>query len=153
MGTAARARLRVVSPERIDGGDKLREMAALVRDEAHWSEILTSAETTEARDELERAVGPLLSFRNTRCHAPLCESGLSPIFQPVLVVRHQAWGDPIYVPIEIRLCEECKDEMRVGDALANGMWEQVVAKCDEAGEPTPTRILTQLTFDRFDRLT
>lgn len=152
MGNAARSRLRLVTPDRIEGGDHLRGMAAQVRDEAHWQEILANAQDVATAAELERAVGPLLPFRNVRCHSPLCESGLPPVYQPVLVVRHQSWGDPIYAPVEIRICEECKASMLVGDVLADGIWEQVCAKCEAAGEPTPTRLLTQLTFDRFDRL-
>jgi hypothetical protein len=152
MGSAARTRLRLVTPDRIDGGDALREMAARITDEASWQAILASAQDDETRAELERVVGPLLAFRHPHCHTPLCESGLPPIYQPTLVVRHQAWGDPIYAPIEIRVCEDCKASMRVGDLMTSAIWGQICAKCDEAGEPTPTRILTQLTFDRFDRV-
>jgi hypothetical protein len=149
MGREARLRLVVSNEPQAEELDQLRDFAAKVDDEDHWQRLLASAETDESRAELERVVGPLLPFRKPRCHAPTCESELPPLYQPVLIVRKRPEDGPIFAPIEIRICANCKAEMTVRDVLSEDIWRQVVNQCLGAGEPIPSRLLTELMFDRI----
>lgn len=143
------SRLRLV-PRRDDDAEReqLQAFANQVEDEAHWQRLLATAATDENRVELERVIGPLLKFRQARCHAPSCESGELPIWQPVLIVRKRASDSPSWAPIEIRVCGSCKDKMTVRDVLSDDIWSQIVSKSVAAGEPVPARILSSLTFYR-----
>jgi hypothetical protein len=149
MGHEARLRLVTKETPRAEELEQLREFASKVEDEAHWSRLLASAESDESRAELERVLGPLLPFRKPRCHSPSCESGLPPIWQPVLVVRKRPDDAPIWAPIEVRFCETCKKEMGVRDLMTDDIWRQITFQCLSSGEPIPVRLLTQLTFDRI----
>lgn len=125
----------------------LQAFADQVEDEAHWQQLLASADE-DRRADLERLVGPLLAFRRPRCAAPSCDSGLPPVYRPVLVVRKRLEDTPLYAPIEIGLCKTCKAQMRVGDAITDDIWTQIIRQCVACGYPVPDRALTALTFDR-----
>lgn len=126
----------------------VQRLANAVQDEAHWAQVLDSAETPEQRAELERVVAPMLRFRRAAvCTTPDCASGEPGIWQPVLVVASPLEAGQSWVPIELRLCETCKADARVSDFLTDGIWEQILAQWD-ALAPPPVRRLTSLTFDR-----
>lgn len=148
MGHESRLRLVTSTSPPAEDLEQLREFASQVEGEDHWSRLLASAETEESRAELERVVGPLLPFRKPRCHAPTCESGLPPVWTPVLLVRKRPEDGPIFAPIEIRLCDECKRTMKVRDAITDDIWTQIIRQTVAAGEPVPVRALSQLMFER-----
>jgi len=124
-------------------------LAAHVRDEDHWQQVLASAETAEQKEELERVVGPMLSFRRAAaCTSPGCASGKAGLWQPVLVVASpQAPDDPSWVPIELRLCDECHEDAQLADFLTDGVWLQVLSAWSHRDWP-PVRRLTRLQWDR-----
>lgn len=128
----------------------VQRMAARVQDETHWGQILASAETDAVRAELERVVGPLLAFRRAApCTTPDCDSGKHGQWQPVLVVANPLEADtPSWVPIELRLCDDCKKDARLKDFLTDGIWAQVL-KAWSADTLPPVRRLTRLQFDRI----
>lgn len=130
--------------------EALQRLANSVQDDAHWQQVLDSATSPESRAELERVVGPLLPFRRAAvCTTPDCASGLTGVWQPVLVVASPLSPTaPSWVPIELRLCERCKAEATLGDFLTDGIWAQVLAQWDPHADP-PVRRLTTLTFDRI----
>jgi hypothetical protein len=153
----AEARLRLVRPTRRYGTDdeptewereRLQQFADQVDSEAHWQRLLKTATTDAHRAELERIIGPLLRFRQSRCTSPGCESGLPAIYQPVLVLRKRPEDDPMWAPIELRLCEVCKAQMSARDLLVDDIWTQIIKQCVANGDPVPVRLLSQLTFDR-----
>jgi hypothetical protein len=148
MGHASRLRLVTKDQPREEEREQLQAFADQVESEEHWTRLKASAETDDARAELERVVGPMLRFRQARCHTPLCDSGLPPLYQPVLVVRKRPDDPPIWAPIEIRVCAHCKDEMGVVDVLTDDIWGQITRQCIAGGEPIPVRLLTALSFDR-----
>lgn len=139
------------------GTDRERELerqavarlASNVVNEAHWQQVLASAETDEQRAELERVVGPMLPFRRAAaCTTPGCVSGKHGIWQPVLVVlAPQALDAPVHVPIELRLCDACKAEATLDDFLTDGIWLQVLSVWPGTDWP-PVRRLTTLQWDR-----
>ncbi len=129
---------------------QVQALAAQVVDEAHWRTILESAETDEQRQELERVVGPMLTFRRAApCATPGCESGEQGLWQPVLVVSSPAAvTEPCYVPIELRLCGPCKADAQLSNFLTDGIWSQVLSAWPEPALP-PVRRLTTLSWDRM----
>jgi hypothetical protein len=128
--------------------DVVRSYAAQVTSEDHWKQILASAPSDQVRAELERTVGPLLSFRRAApCHTPECDSMLPAEYQPVLICYVTMGDAPLWAPLELRYCAKCKDDIRVGDVLTDGVWEQILKQCLEAGD-NPRRFLTQLSWDR-----
>lgn len=128
----------------------LQRMASKVQSEAHWQQILGSATSAESRAELERVVGPMLSFRRAApCTTPDCESGKPGVWQPVLVVKSPIDPDtPAWVPIELHLCHDCKQEADLSHFLTDGVWQQVLEKWDSE-LPPPIKRLTTLQFDRI----
>ncbi len=126
----------------------VQRLANSVESEAHWAQILKTAESPESRAELERVVGPMLPFRRAAvCTTPDCASGLPGLWQPVLVVRSPLAPDPAWVPIELHLCETCKNEATLEDFLTAGIWAQILDQFD-ATTPPPIRRLTTLSWDR-----
>jgi hypothetical protein len=142
-------RLRLVRSNRVPPEDvaQLQAFADQVEDEAHWQRLLATAQTDDSRAELETVVGPMLKFRQPRCHTPECDSGEPPLFQPVLIVRKRP-QDQIWAPLEFRVCDTCRAKITVGDLLTVDIWQQIVQQCLAAGEPIPVREMTSLMFDR-----
>lgn len=128
----------------------LQRLANNVTNEEHWQTILASAPSEENRDEIERVVGPLLTFRRAApCTTPDCQSGLPSLWQPVLVVASSLTPDELsWVTIELRLCDECKQEARLGHFLTDSVWTQIIAAWDSE-TPPPVRRLTTLSWDRI----
>lgn len=122
-------------------------LVAAVESEAHWQQILNSA-TPESREELERVVGPMLPFRRAApCTTPGCDSGQHGVWQPVLVVGSPVSLEPSWVPVELRLCDQCKADAAVGDFLTDSIWDQILVNWPEPDAP-PVRRLVSLQFDR-----
>lgn len=133
----------------------LARMASQVQDEAHWRQILSNADTDAQREELERVIGPMLTFRRALpCNNPDCDSTLPAIWQPVLVVSNPVTPeDQSWVPIELRYCDRCKRDAAVEDFVTDGIWEQVMAHWptgskEEPGPLPPTRSRSTLAWDQ-----
>lgn len=131
---------------------EIRAIAGAIETADEWERLLATARTPEERDAWENALGPHLSFKTRTCQSPGCDSGLYPVWQPVLVVKHTVLSDPIQAPLDLRYCPRCRLEMRLGDVLTlqagQDIWNQVIAACAAAGEPIPERSLTELSFLR-----
>ena len=127
----------------------VQSLANRVSDEAHWQQILSTTQTQEQREELERVVGPMLSFRRSApCTTPECESGEHGVWQPVLVVASPlAPDEPSWVPIELKLCTSCKESASVEHFLTDDIWAQVLSAWPDPTLP-PVRRLVTLQFDR-----
>lgn len=127
----------------------VQRLANSVQSEAHWAQILKSAPSEESRAELERVVAPRLPFRRTNlCTTPDCASGQPGDYQPVLVIRAPGVPEEAWVPIELRLCETCKNEAQLADFLTDSIWAQVLEQLAPTTIP-PVRRLTSLTWDRI----
>lgn len=128
---------------------RLMTLASRVQDEKHWQDVLDGCATEVQREELERVLGPMLRFRRgAPCTSPGCSSGKHGIWQPVLVVRSPVdIESPSWVPIELRLCDDCKAEADVADFLTDSIWAQILTQWEKE-LPPPVRLLSQLKFDR-----
>ncbi len=127
----------------------VQRLANAVESEAHWAQVLRDAPSPESRAELERVVGPMLRFRRQfLCTTPDCDSGKPGIWQPSLVIRAPHVAEPAWVPIELFLCETCKNEATLKDFLTDSIWEQVLEQMSVEAVP-PVRRLTTLQFDRI----
>lgn len=125
----------------------VQRLANSVESEAHWAQILKTAGETE-RTELERVVGPMLAFRRAAvCTTPDCDSGQPGMWQPVLIIQAPQVPEKAWVPIELKLCETCKNEAQLSDFLTDGIWRQVLDQCAATTIP-PVRRLTSLSWDR-----
>lgn len=125
----------------------VQRLANSVESEAHWAQILKTADP-DSRVELERVVGPMLAFRRAAvCTTPDCDSGQPGLWQPVLVIRAPQVPEEAWVPIELKLCDSCKNEAQLSDFLTDSIWRQVLDQCAATTIP-PVRRLTTLTFDR-----
>lgn len=127
----------------------VQRLISNVQDEAHWQQILASAGTDAQREELERVCGRMLPFRRAApCTTPGCDSGEAGIWQPSLVVAcPRTPTDPSWVPIELRLCDACKQDATVRDFLTPDIWSQILTAWD--GPEPPVQRLTTLAFDRI----
>lgn len=124
----------------------LQKLASAVQDEDHWQQILQAA-TEEQREELERVVGPLLKFRRVAaCTTSTCSSGKPGLWQPALEVLSPD-GSVSWVPIDLHLCDDCKQEATVEDFCTDAIWSQVLLSWPSDTLP-PLRNRTQLRFDR-----
>lgn len=128
---------------------QVQQLASRVRDEEHWQSILASAANDEQREELERVVGSMLTFRRAAvCTTPDCDSGLPGTWQPVLEVRSPlAVDEPSWVPIELKLCEKCKEDAQLANFLTDGIWSQILSAWDDPATP-PVMRLTSLTWEQ-----
>lgn len=129
---------------------QVQQFAERVESEAHWAQILKSAPSAESRAELERVVGPLLRFRRPfLCTTPDCDSGQPGLWQPSLVIRPPGVDTQAWVPIELFLCETCKNEATLKDFLTDGIWEQIIEQLADQTLP-PVRRFTTLQWDRIN---
>jgi hypothetical protein len=127
----------------------LQQWANRVESEAHWAQILRDAPSSESRAELERVVGPLLTFRRTfLCTTPDCDSGQPGIWQPTLVIRPPGVDTQAWVPIELLLCETCKLDASLKDFLTESIWAQVLDQFTDPTTPPPVKRLTTLEWSR-----
>lgn len=154
MSTVKRRDIRIqkvpkTASERELHRQQVQQLASRVSSEEHWTAILASAGTDDQREELERVVGPMLTFRRAAaCTTPDCDSGDPGVWTPVLEVRSPfAQNDPSWVPIELRLCESCKADAQLASFLTEGIWSQVLANWDDPAMP-PVQRLTSLTWER-----
>lgn len=154
MSSTPRPDIKIAKRQRSPSQDEmekaqLQRFASAVRDDEHWQAILRSADTDEQRAELNRVVGPLLPFRRASpCTTPDCDSGKTGTWQPVLMVSSPtAITEPSYVPIELRLCEKCKEDAQLSHFLTDGIWSQILGAWDDPTRP-PVRRLTVLQWDR-----
>lgn len=124
----------------------LQRLADAVQDEAHWQQILDQA-APEQREELERVVGPLLKFKRTKaCTTPDCTSGKHGTWQPVLEVATLD-GESAWVPIELHLCDDCKEGATTQDFMTDGIWAQIMLTWPEGRFP-PMKTRTMLRWSR-----
>jgi hypothetical protein len=144
MGRDAKLRLASTRTDEDFERQKLERFAELVTDEAHWQRILADA-SDASREELERVVGPMLSFR--KCLNKECTSGEPAIWLPVLLLRAYPGGPTSRQMILGRVCTPCKDLITVEDVLTDDVWIRTVTSYTEAGKPWPYRPITTLTFE------